>query len=142
MLYVMRLTTGDCIIAVAPEEDAARKLADGLLQLDCEKVVSIRQLSRFALRFSPAESGDLEARAWDDAALDDILIHEYPLLNDAFHTANTAPFMPAPDSNEPLFTPLRQAYKNNTEIIRKGLQLEQQRLSSEPALQARKATQK
>lgn len=138
MLYILRLRKGDCILAVARNEEGARHLASALGTPPAE-VVSVRQLSRFAVRLSPTVAGALETHSWDDVTLDDILVHEYPVLNEAFHAANKARFMPPTDFNKPLLTQLRDAYESNTEIIRKGLRLERQRFSSEPDLKARKA---
>lgn len=104
MLYILRLRKGDCILAVARDEEGARHLAR-TLGAPAAEVVSVRQLSRFAVRLFPTVAGVLETHSWDDVTLDDILVHEYPLLNEAFHTANKARFMPPADLNKPLSLP-------------------------------------
>jgi hypothetical protein len=98
-----------------------------------ESVVSIRPLSRFAARFSPNDSASLDASSWDDATLDDILAHEYPALNEAFHHANSVPLMDVPCANREVVTQLKEAYQENLEIIRKGLRSELQRFAPEAA---------
>ncbi len=142
MMYVMRLMNGDCVIASAHNEQSARDFADHLGIDDAQPVVSIRELSRFGVRFSPDDQGSLEVHSWDDAALDDILANEYPVLNDAFRRANAVPLMAATGSTESSMLQLKHGYEANTAIIREGLRLERKRLSSEPALKARSAVQK
>jgi hypothetical protein len=142
MLYIMRLAKGDCIIASARDERSAHDLADKLGQEDGETVVSVRELPRFAVRLSPNDDASLEVHSWDDSTLDDVLVNEYPALNDAFRAANAAPFLPEAQADEPLFAQLSEAHEKNTEIIREGLRMERQRLSPEPVLKTRKAAQK
>jgi hypothetical protein len=142
MLYIMRLIHGDCIIASARDERSALDLADRLANEDGETVVSVRELPRFALRLSPNDEASMEVHSWEDSTLDDVLINEYPALNDAFRAANAVPFMPRAQVDEPLFAQLSEAHEQNTEIIRKGLRREQQRFGPEPALKARKAAHK
>lgn len=86
MLYVLRLSGGDCIVTAAEDERSA--LACTLKLADGETVMSIRPLSGFTVRFSPTDSGSLEVSSWDDFSLDDILAKEYPILNEAFRRAN------------------------------------------------------
>jgi len=130
MLYVPRLSTGDLIVAAAENESRARALASTLELEDGEEVVSIRALPNFAARLSPTDSGSLEVHSWDDSTLDDMLVHEYPLLNEALHSANSVRFMPPTASDKPILNQLKQAYEQNTEIIRAGLQRERARLSA------------
>src|SRR5215472_10562311 len=67
MLYVLRLSTGDLIVAAAENESRARALASTLELEDGEEVVSIRALPKFAARLSPTDSGSLEVHSWDDS---------------------------------------------------------------------------
>jgi hypothetical protein len=143
MLFVMRLTQGDCVIASACDERSARDIASHLAAQDEEIVVSIRELDRFGVRFSPNDQGSLEVHCWDDATLDNVLANEYPVLNEAFRRANAAPLVPAnhapaDHAAKPLMTTLKEAYEKNTEVIRQGLRLERQRFSSERALKTQK----
>jgi hypothetical protein len=139
MLYVMRLTGGDCVIASACDEQSAHDIASSLAAEDGEIVVSIRELDRFGVRFSPNDQGNLEVHCWDDATLDNVLVNEYPVLNDAFHAANAVPLMPAIDEKTPLMMQLKQAYEQNAEIIRNGLRVEKERLNSARTFKMRKA---
>lgn len=138
MVYVLRLSSGDCVLADAPNERIARDLADTLGLEQDETVVEIRALPRFAVRLSPTDSGSLEVNSWDDSTLDDILTHEYPLLEEAFRRANSMRFMPAPTPTRAVLEQLKESYEQNTEIIRKGLRQELERYRS-PVLSNRKA---
>ena len=131
MLYVLRLSTGDCIIVEAQDQSIARDLAVSSGLEEGEAVVSVRALPRFAARFSPNDSASLDAGSWDDATLDDILVHEYPLLNDAFRQANSVPLMPATSVTPEVLNQLKEAHEQNLEIIRKGLRMELQRFAAE-----------
>ena len=134
MLYILRLSTGDCIIVEAQDQEIARELAIASGLEEGESVVSIRSLSRFAARFSPNDSASLDVSSWDDATLDDILAHEYPALNEAFHHANSVPLMEAASANRGVIvTQLKEAYQENLKIIRKGLRSELQRFAPEGA---------
>jgi len=127
MLYVLRLANGDAVIASARDGTDAREAACRLGLEAGEEVVSVRKLPHFCVRLSPADSGTLEVHSWEDATLDDILIHEYPQLNDAIRTANRVRFIPDPDLGRPIFAQLREAYERNKEIIREGIRQEQER---------------
>ena len=142
MLFIMRLSKGDCIIAAAQDECRARDLAGGLLAQDGEAVVSVRKLPRYCVRMSPTEQGSLDVHCWDDASLDNILDQEYPALSDAFRTANSLPLLPAAKTAGPPLSQLKQAFEENTEMIRRGLRLEQNRFSSATPIPARKTARK
>jgi hypothetical protein len=139
MLYVLRLSTGDCILVEAPDQSIARDFALGYRLEEGESVVSVRPLPRFAARFSPNDSASLDVNSWDDATLDDILAHEYPLLNEAYRQANSTPLMEAASVNRDTLNQLKDAHEKNLEIIRRGLRLELQRFAAEHA-EKQKAT--
>jgi hypothetical protein len=127
MLYILRLTNGDCVLALAADECSARQTA---AKLSCEEgaqVTTVRTLDNFALQLSPTEEGTLEVAHWDDAALDGILASEYPLLFEAYCRANAQPLLTAAPSEEKNMAHLEAAYEQNTEIIRQGLRSERQR---------------
>ncbi len=127
MLFILRLTTGDCVVATAADEPGARETAANLIQGDAAEVASIRRLESFAVRFSPTEEGSLDVAQWEDATLDGILASEYPILNEAYRRANAMPFLQTANPQEPVFSQLKAAHERNTEIIRQGLQRERQR---------------
>ncbi len=131
MLYILRLTSGDCVIALAPDERSARETATKLNPDEEAEVVSVRRLTSFAVQFSPTEEGSLAVAQWDDATLDGILAHEYPLLNEACRRANAEPFLPTPNPKEQALSQLKAAHERNTEIIRQGLRKERQRATQE-----------
>ena len=128
MLYILRLTDGDCIVVLAPDEQTARQAAAKLNTDEATNVATVRPLDNFGLRFSPTEDGSLEASHWDDATLDGILASEYPALNEAYRRANAAPFAKAPAA-EPILPHLKSEFERNMEIIREGLDLERRRFN-------------
>ena len=140
MLYILRLSTGDCIIVEAQDQEIARDLAIASGLEEGESVVSLRLLSRFAARFSPNDDASLNVSSWDDATLDDILAHEYPLLNEAFRQANSLPLMEAGSINRDTLNQLKEAHEKNLEIIRKGLRMELEKFAPETA-EKQKASQ-
>jgi len=127
MLYIVRLTNGDCVVAMAADEGGARHIASKLNLDEAAEVATIRQLDTLGIQFSPTEDGSLEVTHWDDATLDNILAHEYPLLNQACQRANAEPFLPASNPHDSAVSQLRAAYERNTDIIRQGLRQELQR---------------
>src|SRR5215831_15960599 len=139
MLYVLRLSTGDCIIVEAPDQNIARDLAASSGLEEGESVVSVRALPRFAARFSPNDSASLDVGSWDDATLDDILAHEYPLLNQAFRQANSVGLMEAARVSPEVLNQLKEAQEKNLQIIRKGLRMELERSTGE-TVEKQKAT--
>lgn len=139
MLYVLRLSSGDCIVAAAEDEISARAMASTLgLQAD-ETVATVRALSGFGVRLSPTDNGTLEVDSWDDSTLDEFLVHEYPLLNEALHAANSVRFISHQDPTKPVLDQLREAHAQNVKIIREGLQRERARLNSRTVPEKRRA---
>jgi hypothetical protein len=102
MLYILRLTNGDCVITLAADERSAHETAKELSQDEAADVATVRRLDGFGVQFSPTEDGSLEVAHWDDATLDDILESEYPQLNEAYRRANAEPFLKASDQKEPV----------------------------------------
>jgi hypothetical protein len=130
MLYVLRLTNGDCFVTLAADEQSARQIA--VLTLDPSiEIVTVRPLASFLVQLTPTGDGNLEISQWDDAALDNILANEYPILHQAYLRANSQPFLEAFDSEEPLFSQLHAANDRNTEIIREGLRREREKFNRE-----------
>jgi hypothetical protein len=128
MIYILRLTNGDCVVAMAADERGAHQVAMRITTLDeAPEVATIRRLDTLGIRFSPTEDGSLQVAHWEDATLDNILANEYPLLNEACRRANAEPFLPAANLSEPVLPQLEDAYERNTNIIRDGLQQELQR---------------
>lgn len=113
MLYVLRLSTGDCVVTAAEDEHMARSLAGSLDLAHGEEIASVRPLSRFALRLSPTDAGSLDVNSWDDSTLDDMLAHEYPILNEALRSANSSRFIPRSASDKPVLDQLKQAYETS-----------------------------
>jgi len=141
MLYILRLTNGDCVVAMATDDYSARQIALKLPLDEAAGVAMIRRLDRFAVQFSPTEDGSFEVSHWDDATLDGILANEYPLLNEACQRANAEPFLPARNPDESVVSQLQAAYERNTEIIRQGLRRELQRSSQPEVSMKSKAAQ-
>ncbi|MGA7402583.1 MAG: hypothetical protein WCC99_14805 [Candidatus Sulfotelmatobacter sp.] len=129
MLYILRLSNGDCIVAMAADERSALETTKRLSQDASADVVAVRPLDGFAVQFSPTEDGSLEVAHWDDATLDNILASEYPCLNEAYRRANAEPFRKPSDPEEPILSHLKSEHERNIEIIRAGLRLELERFS-------------
>jgi hypothetical protein len=53
MLYILRLTDGDCVVTLADNEQGAREAAQKLTYYEATTVASIRSLENFAVRFVP-----------------------------------------------------------------------------------------
>lgn len=130
MLFILRLTNGDCIVLLAPDEQTARSSASQLDILQGEDIVSVRRLDSFEVRLCPTEDGSLEVASWNDAALDSILANEYPILLGAYRRANAQPFA-RPNDKQPLLQHLRAEFERNTEIIRQALAREMRRFAGE-----------
>ena len=108
MIYILRLTNGDCVVAMAADESGARRVAICITTLDgAPEIATIRKLGTFGVRFSPTEDGSLQVTHWDDATLDSIFTNEYPLLNEACERAHTEPFLPAANLTEPVLSQLK-----------------------------------
>lgn len=128
MLFILRLTNGNCVILLAADEQNARQL---LRKIDCGdgEIVSVRALDRFGVHLSPTEDGSLEILSWEDSALDSILQNEYPFLQRAFHEANSRAFEQAA-TDEPSILRLNAEFERNTEIIRRAVRVERERCGS------------
>jgi hypothetical protein len=125
MLFIVRLTNGNCVILLAPDEQSARQ---SLKKIDYEsaEIASVRVLDRFGVQLSPTADGSLEILNWDDCALDTILANEYPFLQKAFREANSRAFEQAgPD--EPAILRLNAEFERNTEIMRRAIRMERER---------------
>jgi hypothetical protein len=141
MLYILRLTNGDCVIAMAADERSAREAAAKLSLDEAAQVATVRRLDAFGVQLYPTEDGSLEVGHWDDATLDGILAHEYPLLNQAYRRAIAEPFVETPSPQEPVLSLLRAAIERNTDIIRQGLRQELQRsIPAEVSTKSKAAT--
>ncbi len=128
MLFIVRLTDGDCVIAMAADERSAGESALKLSLDHAAEIATIRPLESFAVQLTPTENGSLEAIHWDDATIESILAHEYPLLNEAYRQANHEPLMASAQKiDESSLSQLHAAYQRNLEKIREGLGRELQR---------------
>jgi hypothetical protein len=127
MLYIVRLTNGNCVILLATDEVSARSVAKQMND-ECEGIASIRPLENFRLQLCPTEDGTLEVLHWDESVLDCILENEYPLLHHAYREANACAFE-KPDADEPAILRLNAEFERNTEIMRQALRLERKRFS-------------
>src|ERR1700722_17710033 len=96
MLYILRLTDGNCLVVLAANEHAARQIAGRMNGDSAADVVSVRRLQDFAVLLCPTEDGSLDVSQWDDTTLDNILATEYPSLNEAYRAANSQRFEKPP----------------------------------------------
>ncbi len=131
MLYILRLTDGNCLVVLAANEHAARQIAGRMNGDSAADVVSARRLEDFAVLLSPNEDGSLDVSHWDDTTLDNILATEYPSLNDAYRAANSQRFeKPAGAASN--LEALNRWHEKNVGIIRQGLELERKRFQRKP----------
>lgn len=122
MLFIVRLSNGDCVVAMAEDERSAGESALKLSLEHTAEIATIRRLESFAVQFTPTEDGSLEAVQWEDATLESILAHEYPLLHEACQRANAEPLMPTGQTiDKSSLSQLQAAYQRNLEKIREGL---------------------
>lgn len=141
MMYIVRLTNGDCVVVLAADDSNARAIALKLSLDETVEVASVRPLDHFAVLFSPKEDGSLEAAHWDDATLESILANEYPLLSEAYRRANAEPLLPISNSGEAAMPQLQAAYERNVDLIRQGVEREMQRHIQPALLSKSKAAQ-
>jgi hypothetical protein len=128
MLYILRLTNGNSVILLAPDEQSARCSAKHMDFFEGAEIASVRPLDSFGIQLSPTEDGSLEILDWDESALDCILANEYPILKDAYRQANRQAF-DAASPDEPVILRLNAHFERNTEILRQALRLERQRFT-------------
>ena len=124
MLYIVRMTSGDCVVVMAEDERGAGQIALQLRMDQNAEVAAIRQLDRFAVQLSPREDGSFEISHWDGETFAGILANEYPLLNEAYKRANAQPLMPERSPETSALSQLGAGYEKNNEIIRDGVRRE------------------
>ena len=140
MLYILRLSSGDCVLALAADEHGARQAALRLNSDSNSSIVSVRPLDDLAVQFSPTEDGSLDVTRWGDATLNGILANEYPLIEQAFRRAKAQSFQRPTSSRPASLEDLKAWHELNTQIIRKGLELERNKFDQKPSNE--KQTQK
>jgi hypothetical protein len=140
-MFIVRLTNGDCVVTTASDERIAGIVALKLCLDPSAEIATIRALDSFAVQLTPTDDGSLEAAHWDDATLESILAHEYPLLREAYNRANAEPLMLAAKAgatqngsakDASAMSQLHAAYQRNLETIREGLGRELQRHAQAP----------
>jgi hypothetical protein len=129
MLYVLRFSNADCVVALADDEEGARQIAEKLLVGKLAEIVSIRALPGFAVQLSPTDDGSLQLEQGEENSLDNMLATEYPQLEAAYRRANAEPLAQTSDLKEAAIPSLHAAYERNKDITREGLRLERERLS-------------
>jgi hypothetical protein len=129
-LYVARLTNGNSIIILAPDQPRARLRAQQLTINGEARIASLRELSSFAAYFALNDEGALETMLWDNPTVGEIYENEYPLLKAAFLRAHAEPLHPI--MARPGWEKNLQATdEKNAAIIREGVQQERERLNPE-----------
>ena len=132
MLYILRLSSGGCVISLAPDEQSARCAALELDPVNGAEIVSVRPLDRFSFQVCPTDDGSFEVNRWDDAAAEDILAHEYPVLYEAYCRANAEPFAKARPEAQILMH-LKAEFERNSEMLREGVRQERLRFKQKGA---------
>lgn len=131
MLYILRLTDGNCLVVLAANEPSARQIAGKVTLDSAAEVVTVRRLQDFAVLLCPTEDGSLDISQWDDTTLDNILATEYPSLNDAYRAANWQRFE-KPSGAASNLEALNTWHEKNVGIIRQGLELERKKFQRKP----------
>lgn len=75
------MTNGNCVIAAAANESAARSRACDLVNE--HEIASIRVLTCFAAQFILSDEGELKSILLDPETISDLHQHEYPMLHAA-----------------------------------------------------------
>jgi hypothetical protein len=130
MLYILRLTNGNCLVVLAANEPAARRIAGKVTLDSAGDVVTVRRLQDFAVLLCPTQDGSLDVSQWDDTTLDNVLATEYPSLNEAYRAANSQCFEKpsgAPASN---LEALNSWHEKNLGIIRQGIEIERKKFNA------------
>ncbi len=136
MLYILRFTNGTCVVALAADEAAARQSALKIPLEDGVEIATVRPLDHFAVQLAPTEDGSLDVVHWDAATLDDVLISEFPLLDQAIRRANAQPFVNPAGTSPAGLGGLQAWYEKNNEIIGEALRQERDRLADPVAAEA------
>jgi hypothetical protein len=138
MLYILRLTDGNCLVVLAANEASARQIAGKVTLGSAADVVTVRRLQDFAVLLCPTEDGSLEVSQWDDTTLDKILATEYPSLNDAYRAANSQRFE-KPSGRASNLEALNTWHEKNLGGIRQGLEIERKKFQRKPEEVPRRA---
>ena len=139
MLYILRLTDGNCLVVLAANEPSARQIAGKVTLDSAAEVVSARRLQDFAVLLCPTEDGSLDVSQWDDTTLDNILATEYPSLNEAYRAANSQSFEKPPGAPPSNLGALNTWHEKNLGVIRQGLEIERKKFQRKPEEVPRRA---
>ena len=122
-IFVLRMRNGNCIVAAAENEAAARDRAKDIGR-DIE-IASVRELGSFVAQFTLTDEGELVSLLLDRQTLSDLQSHEYPMLY-AAHSHSYNDFGPTPTDapEEPLL------YNSDTRTDRRGWDVRDKNLIS------------
>lgn len=133
-VFVLRLRDGNCIVADAVNEAAAR---ESVKSLAASEVVTVRKLGSFVAQFSLTDEGELASVILDKKTVSDLYQHEYPLLH-AAHAHSYQDFGSSETDSkteEVLFSSLanlhaRQWDKRDKEIVQCAVEQERLRFAN------------
>ncbi len=134
-LFILRMTNGNCVVAAAANESAARSRACDLV--DEHEIASIRVLACFAAQFTLSDEGELKSILLDPGTVSDLHQHEYPML----HAARRQSYedfgpLPAASGSQPVMysTDVREDRREwdrrDTDLISYAVQQERERLAN------------
>jgi hypothetical protein len=133
MLFILRLTNGDCVIVTAADEPSARESALHLNPENPAAIASVRPLAHLCVQLTPTEDASLEVVAWDGPTLDSIFAQEYPLLEKAYRRANAQSFPQSTTAPASRLEALQEWYEKNLDLIREAVEQERTRLAPSSA---------
>jgi len=88
-IFVLRMRNGNCVVAAAENETAARERARDIGKNI--EIASVREMGSFVAQFTLTDEGELVSTLLDRQTLSDLHRHEYPMLYAArSHSYNDA----------------------------------------------------
>ena len=115
-IFALRMRNGNCVVAAAENEAAARERAKDIGR-DIE-IASVRELSSFVARFTLTDEGELVSILLDRQTLSDLHSHEYPMLY-AARSHSYDDFGPSP-TNAPQSRLNTMRMRGQTALLRYG----------------------
>ena len=134
-LFVVRMRNGNCVVAAADNEAAARERAKDIGRNT--EVANVRELSSFVAQFTLTDEGELVSTLLDRQTLSDLHSHEYPMLYAArSHSYNDFGPSPTNTASEPRLydaavrTDRREWDMRDRNIISYAVRQERERLAN------------
>jgi len=134
-IFVLRMRNGNCVVAAAENETAARERARDIGKNI--EIASVREMGSFVAQFTLTDEGELVSTLLDRQTLSDLHRHEYPMLYAArSHSYNDFGPSPTNAASEPLLydagvrTNRREWDMRDKSMISYAVQQERERLAN------------